>query len=339
MRLRMRWFRLMIFVLLTGCAGQQVAPVESGFAPVRLSEFEEPFNAILAGLLLAGDDDGNWPGDMQGDATAFAPLLFYTLAGHGAEYWAYAERTVGHEVRLIRRLRPDMQTVIGFPAILYGYSFSGSHRLLLESGLDAGYLLYRIAPASLSRLVRDETTLMGTLAYLQLEAYQLLQDEKLLRRGLELIEAAPFDPERGLYQYEALPDWPQSTMLMALASAYRITAEPAYLERMRLVMQQLIDRYWDQECGGFFGHPDAQTKGLSGNNNLTWNLLDLYELTGDESYLERARATLSWITGLDLYHEQMLFHHWTTAQGRADYACSGCNFQTLWNIYRFNSML
>ena len=290
MKLRIIIF-LMLF-LLTGCA--TYLPVEHDHAlRVRLPEFEEEFNLVLFNLLnTAWDDSGNWRGDLQGDATVFASLLLFELGAEleRSDLTDLARRTVDYEVRLIRRVWPSMEMVVGFPALVGGSIHVGDpeYARLLQLGCQGGYLLVSAGPGLLEGMLGDRVTLLGSVAHTCLRSARVLDDDSLARKGLELIrEAENFrDAATGIYRSAAVKDWPQAVMVMALAEAWRVTAEDEYLQRAEAVMTAASGSLSDQQAGGYFGHPDLQTKGLSGNNNFVWALLDLYELTGRQIYVD-----------------------------------------------------
>jgi len=129
--------------------------------------------------------------------------------------------------------------------------------------------------------------------------------------------------------------------MMALIQAYRATGNRAYLDRARIVLDTMNRLCRDACRGGYYGHPDLDTKGLSGNNNMAWVLLDLHEATGDGKYLEEAHAVMEWVLSNDLYDSSkgIIYHHYTKNGGRAGYSCTGCNFHTLTCIYRYNELL
>ena len=72
---------------------------------------------------------------------------------------------------------------------------------------------------------------------------------------------------------------------------------------------------------------------------MVWALLDLYEATGDAALLTKAKEVLTWMFTADLHspEEHLLFDHWTPT-GRSGYFCTGCNFETLCNVHRLNTL-
>jgi len=127
-------------------------------------------------------------------------------------------------------------------------------------------------------------------------------------------------------------------MMMAYIEAYRTTSNRAHLEKALLILESFDRHYLDKVTGSYWGHHKSDIKGLSGNNNMAWVLLDLYEATGQELYLEKAGKVISYIVSPDIYDNEqgILCHHFEKTEGRASYACTGCNFHFLYIIFRYN---
>jgi hypothetical protein len=318
--------------------------------------FRDEFRTILDNLITSyWDPSGNWQGDIQGDATFFASMLLYALGDetHDLSLRDLADLSAAYEASLVKRFFyypvVHVDLVMGFPALAQRYLHTGekSYQFVFLSGVRSGNIMISLMPGTFVSFVHDHATLYATMSCLCFLAYDVsessLQKNMFKKKGLAWIEKANsqyWDERAGLYKYSRILDWPQSTMMMALASAYRVTGDDKYLNRCLEVLSTMDELCWDSARGGYYGHPDLETKGLSGNNNMVWVLLDLYELTGEKRYLERTAATLEWILSEDLYNpgEHIIYHHWNDTGGRADYFCTGCNFQTLYNIYRFNLM-
>lgn len=128
-------------------------------------------------------------------------------------------------------------------------------------------------------------------------------------------------------------------MLMALAQAFKATADPLYRARAEIVSETADREFWDPEDSGYYGHDPVvpESKALSGNNLFAQAMLDWYEITGDSSYIERAIQIQGFLQRV-LYSKGILWHHWTAEEGVADYSCTGCNLMALGNIYRLNRL-
>ena len=318
--------------------------------------FQKEFLSILDNLMTQyWDVGGNWKGDIQGDATFFASMLLFALGRdiNDTSMTQAAHQTVSYEVSLIKRFfyRPvvHMDLVIGFPALARQHIYTGDDacRILFLTGVTSGNIMISLMPERFVSFVHDYATLYAVSGYLCFLAAEAAGPEaeknRFIRKGLFWIEKADkkcWNEDAGLYDYSRILDWPQTTMMMALVQAYRATGDGKYLDRCLVVMNSMDELCLDNEQGGYFGHPDLVTKGLSGNNNMVWVLLDLFEITGEPGYLERAHETLEWILSEDLYNaqEHIIYHHWHNAKGTAGYFCTGCNFHTLYNIYRYNGL-
>ena len=97
-----------------------------------------------------------------------------------------------------------------------------------------------------------------------------------------------------------LVDW--AGLLVGLMQAHASTAEPRYLERAIQVAAVMVDRYFDEERGGFFdieaaedavGHLQVREKQLPENMTAVQGILRLYQSTRNEDYRQLCEATLS----------------------------------------------
>ncbi|MCH7736750.1 MAG: thioredoxin domain-containing protein [Chloroflexi bacterium] len=95
-------------------------------------------------------------------------------------------------------------------------------------------------------------------------------------------------------------DW--AWLLTALIQAHGNTAAESYLERAVAVAQTMVDRFFDQEGGGFFdiedqpdgiGHLQVREKILADNTVAAQALIRLHQTTRNEDYRQIAEATLS----------------------------------------------
>jgi len=305
--------------------------------------FQTEHDAILDHLVADfWSEDGDWEGDMQGDATAFAPRVLYAAGEERGEgrYAEMAGTTVEHEVALLQAYLLThvltMDAVIGAPGLADGYEVTHNEtwRALFLGGAAMGYDMMVTDPDQFLPYVFDLATVYGSGATMCFRAWELSELEAHRTNGLDLVaraDAEAWDEAEGRYDWTLVMDWPQATMIMALVGAYRATGDEAYLERAQRVHQTMEEQCWDDERGGWLAASGAHGKGLSGNNNMAWALLDLYEVTGDRTVLARAGDTLAYTLTEDLYsaEEAMAYHH-------ADYYCTGCNFQLLANVQRYH---
>ena len=97
-----------------------------------------------------------------------------------------------------------------------------------------------------------------------------------------------------------LSDW--THLLTALVAAHSYTGRPTYLEHAKSVAVELIDRFFDENHGGFFdieadpdaiGHLRVRDKPLPENAAAAVGLLKLHQATGDSDFHQIAGTALS----------------------------------------------
>ena len=102
-----------------------------------------------------------------------------------------------------------------------------------------------------------------------------------------------------------LADW--AGLLAGLMQAHASTAEPRYLERAVDVARVMVDRFFDEQGGGFFdieaddaavGHLQVREKQMPENMLAVRGLLRLYQSTRNEDYRQLCEATLSAFAGV-----------------------------------------
>jgi len=315
--------------------------------PPYVPVFQVESQALLDHLVADfWSPDGNWEGDMQGDATAFAPYILY--ASGKARLEEKATATVDYEVTIAAAVATtgvlSMEAVVGAPALADGFRNTGKtlYRAAFLLGARQGYAMIAANPEEFAVYVGQLATVYGTGAYLSLVAHEISGEQQDLDHALDLIaraDATEWDDARGVYRYASGMDWAQATMIMALAKAYVATKDETHLTHATRALAGMDAGAWDAASGGYYLNEGKAGKTLSGNNNMVWAMLDLYEATGDATYLTKAKAVLEWVFSKDLYSpvEPMLFHDWTPA-GRSDFYCTGCNFETLCNVHRLNAL-
>ena len=102
-----------------------------------------------------------------------------------------------------------------------------------------------------------------------------------------------------------LADW--AGLLTGLMQAHASTAEPRYLDRAVDVAMVMVDRFFDEQGGGFFdieadddavGHLQVREKQMPENMLAVRGLLRLYQVTRNEDYRQLCEATLSAFAGV-----------------------------------------
>ena len=349
----LRWilFGILIFLISaqSGCQGQ-----DHSEQPPSAPLFADMFHAIQDNLIKnCWVGNGDWRGDMQGDDVAFGPWLFYSIGEDCGipEFVSMATRTVDYEVSQLEKLFSGgmwnpmkmMKTVVGGPALIEGYRFTENPEYLqwADTGLEIGTGIALMFPRMLAPVVLDPAVVVGVTADLDFELFGITLDSRYSLWGLAAMDAAEgrFWNEEGGYYGDTLWDWPEATMLMALAQAFKATADPLYRARAEIVSETADREFWDPEDSGYYGHDPVvpESKALSGNNLFAQAMLDWYEITGDSSYIERAIRIQGFLQRV-LYSKGILWHHWTAEEGVADYSCTGCNLMALGNIYRLNRL-
>jgi len=316
--------------------------------------FDDLFYPILNNLIdRFWQPSGDWIGDQQGDATAFAPMLFYRLALERRAPWL-AERatlTAEWEMALIRRvfslqledLDDLMNVVTGGPALIEACRYTGDQRYCSTAslGLRGANVLARTIPWAFVFFF-DPVVAMAVSADCSFDLADVTGDDALREEGLALVDLADIKYWReadGFYGVTCW-DWPEATMLMALAEAFRDTGSPVYRERADRLIETTDCVLWDKERGGYYGHitTGPRAKALSGNSIFCRAMLDWYEITREPFFIDRAFQILEFCRS-DLYAGGILWHHWTPGEGRARDFCTGCNFFALVNIYRLNKII
>lgn len=316
-------------------------PAPPPYVPVFQAESQALLDHLVADFW---SPDGNWEGDMQGDATAFAPYILY--ASGRARLEEKATATVDYEVKIAAAVATtgvlSMEAVVGAPALADGFRNTNKtlYRAAFLLGARQGYAMIAANPEEFAVYIGELATVYGTGAYLSLVAHEISGEQQDLDHALDLISranATEWDDARGVYRATSGMDWAQATMIMALAKAYVATKDETHLTHATRALAGMDAGAWDAVSGGYHVNEAKEGKTLSGNNNMVWAVLDLYEATGDAAYLAKAKAVLAWVFSADLYSpaEPMLFHDWTPA-GRSDFFCTGCNFETLCNVHRLN---
>jgi hypothetical protein len=275
MHARIALAAVLLVVPMAGCSRDE----DTEEVPPR---FQTEHDAILDRLV---DDfwseDGDWEGDMQGDATAFAPRVLYGAEeeqGDG-QYAEMAYLTVEHEVGLLQAYLLThvltMDAVIGAPGLADGYEATHDEtwRALFLGGAAMGYDMMAADPDQFLPYVFDLATVYGSGATMCFRAWEISELEAHKNNGLDLVaraDAEAWNEEEGLYEWSMVMDWPQATMIMALVGAWRATGDEAYLARAERVRQTMEEQCWDEERGGWLAAAGAHGKGLSGNNNMAW---------------------------------------------------------------------
>ncbi len=144
-----------------------------------------------------------------------------------------------------------------------------------------------------------------------LDASWKLGRPDLARTGLDALDRIDGLAETGNLSHVYTADGPSDApallvdwagLLMGLMQAHASTAEARYLDRATHVAALMVDRFFDEENGGFFdieaddeavGHLQVREKQLPENMVAVQGFLKLYQATRNEDYRQLCEATLS----------------------------------------------
>ena len=144
-----------------------------------------------------------------------------------------------------------------------------------------------------------------------LDASWKLGRPDLARTGLDVLDRIDGMAETGNLSHVYTADGPGDApallvdwagLLMGLMQAHASTAEARYLDRAAQVAALMVDRFFDEENGGFFdieaddeavGHLQVREKQLPENMVAVQGFLKLYQATRNEDYRQLCEATLS----------------------------------------------
>ena len=149
-----------------------------------------------------------------------------------------------------------------------------------------------------------------------LDASWKLGRPELCRIGLDVVQRIDRMAESGRFGHvysgsgegdapALLSDW--SGLLTGLMQAHASTAEHSYLDRAVQVAAVMVNRFFDDQDGGFFdieaddeavGHLQVREKQMPENMTAVQGLLRLYQSTRNEDYRQLCEATLSAFAGV-----------------------------------------
>lgn len=184
-----------------------------------------------------------------------------------------------------------------------------------SEGANSDYFaLDAVARSQAARPPKDPSSYSGTGALVGaafLDASWKLGRLDLSRIGLDVLDRVDGMAETGLFSHvytgagpsdspALFVDW--AGLLVGLMQAHASTAEARYLDRGIQVASLMVDRFFDEESGGFFdieadetsvGHMQVREKQLPENMTAVQGLLKLYQATRNEDYKQLCEATLS----------------------------------------------
>ncbi len=298
-----------------------------------------------------------------GDMPGYAAWYLFNLARETGEE-EYAQRATAVADRIVRLIHEDLfyyisEISFGGFSLYAAKRYYGASAPVYEEELD-GLLGLAALLARIDNYYLDivdaltgggsygygATTLTAQVAYLLFlsryhppEAYRPLWDD-YPEVALQMVEAALREAwdEAGGYFYKS-PTEPEISLLAdgymvyALVEAYRYTGNDRYLDQARRVVAALDTLLGDPRGKGFYALPPAIPslgyKSLSSSSYGFKACALLYQETGEEAYLDKAREVMAFLME-DLYEEGIVYHHvYKGSACRGDIWCPGCNFRLL----------
>jgi hypothetical protein len=302
-------------------------------------------------------EDGNWSGDMMGDASWFGTALLFEM-GQDENNPAYTENAIktaewqlslfksgGKELGKMKITDDSVSVIGGLPGIFYAYKYTKrkDFKAVMDQVLSLGCSLIKSKPENFIQAFGGDTVVF--LAGVSFAAYLYHQEtgsEYMKKCSLDALKAADksYWHEDEKY-YGTLWDWSAGAMLLALSGAYRLTQDQFYLDRANALLDTVVKNLWDEKNGGLITrqHFDLKNaKVLSGNNLFVTAMIEWYKAVPDRKYLDYAEKTLGFIFSPALYDGTYPHHHWTQEKGRDESFCTGCHFHTLFNLYELKKI-
>ncbi|MBV6506417.1 MAG: hypothetical protein ILNGONEN_01994 [Syntrophorhabdaceae bacterium] len=309
------------------------------------------FHEILHHLLtqetvIAGDYQGDF-----GDATCYAPpvLLANGLAIGDSTQIELARTIMAREYTLIHNfLFNSSEALIGGLGLTEVYGMSPETRLAEEtrallSQVDSIYDLFNengLLPKNLSSDY-GQTASTAIIAALQLKYLIKIDSTDGARRERALtmvkrIEAAAYD-SAGFYRWNAddteLTLYPNAAMMLVHSLAYHVTRDDHHLNMARSLLPAIAPLFRPELDAYLYRKSDPNEYiSLSSHNYLALALLHLFDETQDGTYLRKAQRTVDFII-TRLYNNGIVYHDLRN-NVRANYYCTGCNFQFLFVLWQ-----
>jgi hypothetical protein len=353
------------------------------FAPpsqaVVVLEYSELFHALLENLRTHyWSEDGDWIGDMQYDAGAFAPQILYRYGWESGDQDLIdkANRTVDRNIDLFMEvlegntsnLTEALIGAVSIPDAIRYYSGAKYADLPMEemvwAGLREGKKIIREDPNPMGEYV-GYLFPYGALSYAGFYYASIAKGIwgiTAVPEALDVLRMANqrfwyremIGEELASYYYDSSPyHWRQrmeaygnGAILSALAKAYGVTLKREHRDRATALLDTFDAHLWDRNRGGYGADLDnVDWKALSINTVFLRAILDLYDVTGRPALLIRAREILEFIER-DLLIEDpdhpgfvLCAHDWVPFRGPSRYICTGCNFALLEGIFRLNELV
>lgn len=239
---------------------------------------------------------------------------------------AYEARPEPHTLEVADDYFDAMTSLVDlFGPAIYAVPIPPYGPTTIKAGLASALLHYPLATRGVGR--SEERTGEGLAILAEMDS--TVWDERL--GGYRYLAG-------GRHPYEYM--YSNVTAIQALARAWRLTGDRAYLDRAKTVAEGL-EALYSSQYGGYFAsdesYPQAPHSGeayipLSAQNYTILVDLVLYQFTGEGKYLDRALRLFDFVERvLWVDQERICFHDIQHGQ-LADWYCTGCNWQLLYNL-------
>ena len=344
---------------------------ESKYCKVE-NRYEELFCTIyerlFVGSVIVDDNDV----EDYGDSMAYCSALIFTLDMHGqadAIELAFAQTLVEGYKRQMDRFAANpfsivldsnlaMEAYIGVLGLLVGYEATGNPEFLIYIDLyfdtileltdTLGTLIYYI-PIPPYGPTTIKAGIAGTLLHYPFATGGRGQSAKRFEQGIATLaemDVMTWDDQIPGYRYMTWDhhayayQYSNVTAIQALIRAYTLTDDESYLQRAEQVADGLELLYSEQYKGYLASdesfeqapHSAEQYIALSGQNYTIFAQLLLYQATGKDVYLERALGLFEFISDTLWVGQEQLCYHDIQHGKLADWYCTGCNWQLLYNL-------
>jgi hypothetical protein len=327
--------------------------------------FQAFYEEVQAEAMSYAYEAGDWQQDF-GDAAYYGPAF---MVGAGlrygrADFLARGEEALARNTALIARVKDEpgllleqadelLMAALGVVETLASKGSAGGQAELdafldvLDPLVDGFGDYLDLGQASYAMQTYGATTVTSVVALLNLRYAELLKPARAAERtafGLKVIDAIDAKAWTGtVYRIgpgnEMLELYPNVSMILANATAFRLTGEERYRERCKAVhqgMQALKDpvkkNYRSPYSAATMGAKTEDYSTLSSQNYAMMALAMLWEITGEPRHRDEIVDIAAFIHDY-LWHDGKILHHWMDGRVAVptdpEYFCTGCQLQFL----------
>lgn len=325
-------FASMVFITTSTQSSQPSGPVTKSAVPsIATMAPELPFEPFFINAFddltqNYWDESGNWIGDMQNDATSFAPELLYRVEAYVGEEaaplydWAY--KTSAYEYSVIFNLiesllKGNFEMWEIFDAAVGGYSFVSCSELargrrddlcdlFLLPVLNLGTSILNSAIyEALGTFDEMSAVVFSRAAQINVQIYQSTGNEKYRKQAEELLEKMErlTNPDDNGFYEGSITGWSQASPMVAYSTLYAATGSEIALEKVEKIITLHDELFLFGEPGGSeayweYSHIDIGSGNgryvLAASTHVQFfeSFMLLFEATGDEYFHTRAERFL-----------------------------------------------